>query len=112
MTNETEATRRYLRRADAGDYIKASYGFCSAKTLAKLASVGGGPSYFRAGNVALYAREALDEWAQAKIGKQHASTAEHGVRQPGKSAPFENRMKHIEALVAEIEAERREGRAP
>lgn len=108
MTNETEATRRYLRRAEAGDYLRARYRFCSAKTLAKLASVGGGPSYFRAGNVALYAREALDEWAIAKIGEQRTNTAEHGVRQP----PPQTRMARIEALAAEIEAERREGRAP
>ncbi|MGJ0533095.1 MAG: hypothetical protein ACR65W_07510 [Methylocystis sp.] len=106
---ETEANvRKFLRRADAGDYIKEKYGFCSGKTLAKLACEGGGPNYFRAGNVALYTREELDKWVLAKIGSQRASTAEHGVRQP----PSETRMSRVEALAREIEAERTEGRAP
>lgn len=101
---ETEANvRKFLRRADAGEYLKKRYGFCSGKTLAKLASEGGGPSYYRAGNAALYTQETLDEWAVAKIGEQRASTAEHGVKQ--------SPSKRIEALAAEIETEQAERRA-
>ena len=35
-------TSQFLRRKDAGAYLKAKYGFGSEKTLAKLACIGGG----------------------------------------------------------------------
>ncbi len=39
---------QYLRRKQAGEYLKGKYGFGSEKTLAKLACVGGGASTFGA----------------------------------------------------------------
>lgn len=95
--------RLFLRRAEAGAYLKAKYGFGSGKSLAKIATEGGGPPFFKAGNIALYSYAALDAWAMEKIGSQRASTTEHGAKQSS--------SKRIEALAREIEAERTEGRA-
>lgn len=67
---------QYLRRKQAGEYLKTKYGFCSEKSLAKLATVGGGPIFHKAGTAALYAPKALDEWALAKISAPVRSTSE------------------------------------
>jgi hypothetical protein len=50
--------------------------FRLGKTLAKLASVGGGPVFRKAGVAALYEAEALDAWALGKIGPEQASTSD------------------------------------
>jgi hypothetical protein len=67
---------QYLRRKNAGDYLKTKYGFGSEKTLAKLACVGGGPTFHKAGPAALYEPAALDEWALSKIGAPQRSTSD------------------------------------
>ena len=59
---------QYLRRKQAGEYLKSKFGFGSEKTLAKLACVGGGPEFRKAGIAALYEPAKLDEWALGKIG--------------------------------------------
>lgn len=66
---------QFLRRKAAGEYLKSTFGFGSEKTLAKLASVGGGPEFRKAGVAALYEPEALDRWAMAKIGAPQSSTS-------------------------------------
>ncbi|MGO9427594.1 hypothetical protein [Rhodoblastus sp.] len=67
---------QYLRRKQAGEYLKAKYGFGSERTLAKLACLGGGPEFRKASNAALYEPAKLDEWALAKIGKPQRSTSD------------------------------------
>jgi hypothetical protein len=67
---------RFLRRKQAGEYLLAKYGFGAEKTLAKVAVVGGGPEYRKAGRIPLYTIEALDNWALAKIGAPVHSTSE------------------------------------
>ncbi len=67
---------QYLRRKAAGEYLKAKYGFGSEKTLAKLACIGGGPEFCKAGTAALYQPAKLDEWALAKIGPSQRSTSD------------------------------------
>ncbi len=67
---------QYLRRKDAGGYLKAKFGFGFEKTLAKLACLGGGPTFHKAGPAALYEPAALDEWALAKIGAPQRSTSD------------------------------------
>ena len=67
---------QFLRRRQAGEYLKEKFGFGSEKTLAKLASVGGGPVFRKAGVAALYEAEALDAWALGKIGPKQASTSD------------------------------------
>ena len=68
-----------LRRREAAEYILARYGFCTEKTLAKLACVGGGPAYRRAGKFPLYSPIDLDAWAQSRLSKPVKSTAEYAT---------------------------------
>ncbi len=66
---------QFLRRKDAGEYLKTKYGFGSEKILAKLACLGGGPLFHKAGIAALYTPSALDDWAPAKISAPQRSTS-------------------------------------
>lgn len=70
-----------LRRWEASRYLLDRYGIEMAiATLAKLACLGGGPSFQKAGRVPLYPVELLDEWAMARLGPVVRSTSEgaHG----------------------------------
>jgi hypothetical protein len=59
---------KFLNRQRAAEYIEATWGLpCSPRTLAKLASVGGGPMFHKALGVAVYEPQSLDIWAQSKI---------------------------------------------
>jgi hypothetical protein len=75
---------QYLRRAQAAAYIEATYGFpCSRQWLAKLAVIGGGPVYRKAGRIPIYAPEDLDAWALARIGAPRRSTSDVSVPSKG-----------------------------
>jgi hypothetical protein len=80
MGNTDEARsrgERYLRRADAAAYVTDRYGFpCSRQWLAKLAVVGGGPVFRKAGRYPIYQPADLDRWAQARIGPVQRSTSD------------------------------------
>lgn len=67
---------RFLRRRLAGQYLKANYGFGSPAWLAKLATVGGGPVFRKAGKTVLYRPADLDTWALARIGRAQTSTSD------------------------------------
>jgi len=78
MLNRPEASSpaRYMRRKEAADYVTTIYGFpCSRQWLAKLAVVGGGPLYRKAGRTPLYAPADLDQWAESRIGEARRSTS-------------------------------------
>jgi hypothetical protein len=54
-----------------------TYGFpCSRQWLAKLAVVGGGPLYRKAGRTPIYETPELDRWAEARIGPPQRSTSD------------------------------------
>lgn len=73
----SEASRRFLRRIDAARYVQQHFGFsCSRQWLAKLAVIGGGPVYRKAGRTPLYAPADLDAWAAARIGEPQRSTSD------------------------------------
>lgn len=58
----------FLRRAEAADYVRQHWGLpCSHAYLQKLASVGGGPVFQRAGRWPMYLEADLDAWVDAKI---------------------------------------------
>ena len=67
---------KYLRRHAAADYLKSKYGFGARATLAKLATVGGGPKFRKLGRIPLYTEEWLDDWAEASLGQPMSSTSE------------------------------------
>lgn len=77
MTNADLAPCRMLRRSDAAKHVTDTWGIpLSPKTLAKLAVVGGGPKFRKAGRVPLYDPANLDEWARTKLSSLVASTSE------------------------------------
>lgn len=68
-----------LRRWEAADYLRIVHGMVVAPaTLAKLASVGGGPSFQKAGRIPLYPKTELDAWAMQRLGKLVRSTSDEG----------------------------------
>lgn len=70
------APPRFLRRKQAGAYLLDNYGFGAARTLAKGVVTGDSPEFFKAGRIVLYTKEALDNWALAKIGAARRSTSD------------------------------------
>jgi hypothetical protein len=73
----TAGNQRYLSRTEAAQYIRARYGFpCSRQWLAKLAVLGGGPIFRKAGRNPIYAPADLDDWAMARIGEPQRSTSD------------------------------------
>ena len=87
LTAEWRPTPKYLRRKDSAAHVREQYGIpCSNAWLAKLATVGGGPVFRKAGRFPIYAVDDLDTWALSRIGKPVRSTSElsagadHNVR--------------------------------
>ena len=68
---------RYRRRAEAARYVRETWGLpCSPSWLAKLAVVGGGPIFRKAGRFPIYADADLDSWSLGRIGAPRSSTSE------------------------------------
>ncbi|MBZ6077572.1 hypothetical protein [Microvirga puerhi] len=77
LVEKVQAPIRFLRRAEAANYVETHYGFpCSRQWLAKLAVVGGGPLYRKAGRTPIYAPSDLDRWAMDRIGAPQRSTSD------------------------------------
>jgi hypothetical protein len=68
--------KTFLNRKRAGQHLLENYGFGSENTLAKIACLGGGPLFRKAGRRVLYKIEDLDQWAQEKISLPIKSTSE------------------------------------
>lgn len=67
-----------LRRSQAAHYVETRYNFpCSPRWLAKLAVVGGGPPFRKAGRTPLYDETDLDSWATQRLGTAQATTSDH-----------------------------------
>lgn len=72
-----EAPSPKKRGGAAAKYIADRHGFpCSPKTLAKLRCIGGGPAFYKAGRIPLYADEDLDAWAASRLSRRVTSTSE------------------------------------
>jgi hypothetical protein len=70
-------TRKFLRRKAASDYLRETHGLDRApSTLAKLAVIGGGPIFCRAGRVPLYSPESLDTWVASLLTGPMRSTTD------------------------------------
>ena len=70
---------KFLRRKEASRYLKDNWGVDRAPaTLAKLAVIGGGPTFRRIGRVPLYEPDCLDQWAESKLGPRLKSTSDKG----------------------------------
>lgn len=72
---------RRLRRKNASKYLLDMWGISrTAKTLAKLAVTGGGPSFQKDGRFPLYLEAELDAWAERQLSPLVSSTSELRVR--------------------------------
>ena len=70
-------SRQFLRRSDAASYITERYGFpCSRQWLAKLAVIGGGPMFRKAGRYPIYQPSRTGPMGQSA----HRATAAVDVR--------------------------------
>jgi hypothetical protein len=67
---------QFMRRKDAAQYLREKFGVGSPATLAKLATLGGGPIFRKNGRIPVYTTEDLDVWALAQIGKPMRSTSD------------------------------------
>ncbi|MBF0561745.1 MAG: hypothetical protein HQL37_06920 [Alphaproteobacteria bacterium] len=69
-------TRR-LRRAEASQYLKETHGVSrTTATLAKLATVGGGPKFQKLARQVYYDPADLDAWVIANLSAPRSSTSE------------------------------------
>jgi hypothetical protein len=75
---------RDMTRAETAQYITHHWFPCSPKTLAKLAVIGGGPAFRKAGRVPLYSEASADGWAESRIGPLVRSTTELAVARGAK----------------------------
>jgi hypothetical protein len=68
---------KVLRRSAASDYLQANWGVsCKPATLAKLATLGGGPAFAHVGRWPVYSPADLDDWIERRLTEKRASTSE------------------------------------
>jgi hypothetical protein len=72
-----------LRRNEASEYLKSTWGIVRRpSTLAKYASLGGGPKIQYVGKIPTYTPVELDIWAKALLSPPCSSTADRSDRDP------------------------------
>jgi hypothetical protein len=72
-----------LRRREVPTYLLQKYGLTVAvSTLAKLASIGGGPAMQYSGRIPLYPLGELDVWAEGKLSMICFSTSMRRGQRP------------------------------
>ena len=72
----TIASETYLRRKDAAAYLQERCGAYTAQTLAKLACIGGGPTYRKMGRTPLYTIDDLETWIASRMSGPIENTAQ------------------------------------
>jgi hypothetical protein len=66
-----------FRRDEASAYLKTNWGLDrKPSTLAKYASLGGGPKFEYAGRIPIYPQDQLDAWARATLSPLCSSTTD------------------------------------
>lgn len=71
--------RPRLRRCEASTYIEQKHGLpVAVATLAKYATLGGGPAFNLFGRFPMYETAVLDTWAAVKLGRPRMSTSVAG----------------------------------
>ncbi|MEM8974003.1 MAG: hypothetical protein AAGD43_18225 [Pseudomonadota bacterium] len=78
-----ETLQQLFTRSGASQYLQEVWNLkFAAQTLAKLATLGGGPRYHKAGRTPLYPKDELDSFAREKLGPLLASTSEMPEPEP------------------------------
>jgi len=72
-------TTRFLRRREVVTYCRDRGLPIAEATLAKYATVGGGPVFHKFGKAALYDPAAVDEWIAARLGQPLRSTSDRAA---------------------------------
>jgi hypothetical protein len=97
---------QYWRRRKSAEYLKDIYGHGSERTLAKLATIGGGPEIIYSGRIPLYTQESLDKWALSKLSAPVRSTSERPAQsrapdraEAAEAAPVEDRPRRADAVA-------------
>jgi hypothetical protein len=70
--------RKMLSRDAAAEYVRRRDIPLETSTLAKYASVGGGPEMRKFGRRVLYETDALDAWIESKLTPPRRSTSDNG----------------------------------
>lgn len=66
-----------LRRKELSEYLRLKHGLHVAPaTLAKFASLGGGPPFRKFGVTPFYDVTSADAWAIQRLGREHLSTSD------------------------------------
>lgn len=73
MEAPTHISKKYLKRAEASEYLERQGITVAAGTLQKLACVGGGPAYRVIGRNALYTPADLEAWIAGHESRQSAT---------------------------------------
>lgn len=77
MSASHEHLTEFVSRRDASEYLMRRWGISrTERTLAFLATRGGGPVYRKDGRRVLYSTTDLDTWAQARLSTRYASTSD------------------------------------
>lgn len=66
---------KYFNRREASEYIREQGLPCAPATLAKMATVGGGPIYRKFSRNVVYTREDLDAWILSRLSAPKTNTA-------------------------------------
>jgi hypothetical protein len=94
-----------LRRKQASAYLLEKHGIPRAPgTLAKLATIGGGPPFSHVGKIPLYDPNDLDEWALSVLSGPVRSTSERAAKAPAVVKPPEEPAGLINTGFAEFAA--------
>ena len=81
IVNAVSTWPNRMRRREASLYLQEQHGIRLAhSTLAKLAVVGGGPSFRLDGRFPVYDRDALDTYASERLGPLRRSTSDVEAR--------------------------------
>jgi hypothetical protein len=70
--------QRLLSRVEAAEYLAAKGQPVAVATLAKYATIGGGPVFLKFGRRVRYSTDALDTWASEKLSPPRCSTSDLG----------------------------------
>jgi hypothetical protein len=72
-----------MRRGELPAYLRQKFGITrSVSSFARLAVLGNGPPFYRAGRQVLYDPDDADVWARELLGKARSSTSEHRAGRP------------------------------
>lgn len=82
-----EDNQRLLTRKEAAEYIRRLGPPISHRTLAKYASIGGGPEMRHFGRRVLYEPAKLSEWVESRLSESRRSTSE--LNRPIAKRPLE-----------------------